>query len=73
MHNKHIKGSAIKPSGGRPANFHNPTALRGSVKSVSNLRGGNMLVGHGFNSKFHAFKKPSGPETVVEARGKHLA
>lgn len=74
---KKIQGNSIKPTGGKPANFSNPTSLRGTVKSVSNLKGGNMLVGHSFNGKFHAFEKPkinSGAANQIhEARGKHLA
>ena len=71
-HNKHIVGSPIKPSGGRPSNFHSPTNIRGSVKSTGSIRGGNNT---GLSRKNEYFMKSqaSGQETVIEARGKHLA
>lgn len=77
MHNKLIRAAQVRAEGGRPANFHTPTSLRGTVKSVSNLKGGNMLVGHKFNGQFHKFVKPTIDtglaNKIVEARGKHLA
>lgn len=73
MATKGIKGAQIHATGGRPAGLHHPTNLRGTVKQVSNLRGGNMLVGHDTNSKFSKSVKPTGPDTVKEARGFHLA
>lgn len=71
-HNAHIKGNPIKPSVGRPANFHSPSNLRGTVKSGTPIRGGNN---QGIERKSEYFMKSqaNGKETVVEAKGKHLA
>lgn len=74
---KKIQGNPIKPQGGTPAHLNNPTPYREKVKSVSNLKGGNTLVGHKFNSSFHSFSKPTIntglANKIVEARGKDIA
>ena len=61
--NPKIKGSPIKPQGGRPANFSNPTNIVGSVKSgvsiKTTLPKGYVSGGDGFMGK-----QASGRNTV---------
>lgn len=73
---KKIQGNPIKPQGGKPP-AGNPNGFVGTVKTVPNLKGGNMLVGHGKVNYFHKTVNPkinTGlANKIVEARGKHLA
>lgn len=74
MATKGIKGAQIHATGGRPANLHHPTNVTGhinrhaSVKSVHN----NIKASVG-KEGFFMGKQAHGPQTVHEARGKHLA
>jgi len=72
LHNKHIVGLPIKPRGNRPANFKTPSNIAGSVKRVGNIKGGPHLAQGGGHDRFMG-SQASGPNTVTEARGKHLA
>lgn len=70
MSYKGIKGAQIKASGGKPST--NVGGVVGKVSHTSNVKGGPNLGGLG-KEGFFMGKSASGPKTVIEARGKHLA
>ena len=71
MSMKHIKGSPIKPQGGRPSGDYG-NRVTSSVKKVGNVKGGPALGGT-LKEGFFMHKGASGPKTVHEARGFHNA
>lgn len=69
---KKIVGSPIKPTGGRPSGKLWDAGVGSQPKSVGNIKGGPHLTQGGGSDRFMG-KQASGPKTVTEARGKHLA
>lgn len=71
---KKIQGNPIKPQGGKPKGKMFDGGVVGHVQRNINIKSIHNSISGSVNKEgFFMGKQASGPNTVFEARGKHLA
>ena len=70
---KKIVGSPIKPQGGKPSGGMFNDGVVGHIQGNKHIRSVHSITPSIGKEGFFMGKQASGPKTVVEAKGKHLA